>query len=76
MTEEYSICLWNSGLGSELESDQTNDCKIGIHKFSAWPSALKWQCGKQANKFTRCAVGKAAERDSLSWGDKQEVGNF
>ena len=45
-------------LGFDSESDQTNDFKIAIHSFPAWRSALKGQSGKQAGKFTCCAVGK------------------
>ena len=32
------------------ESGQTNDFIIGIHRFPAWRSALKGQCGEQAGK--------------------------
>ena len=38
--------------------------KNGIHGFPAGRSALKEQCGEQDGKFTCCAVGKGASRDS------------
>ena len=50
--------LWSSRLEFDSESGKTNDFKIGILSFHARHSALKGQCGKQAGKFIRCAVGK------------------
>ena len=47
-----------SASGFDSESGQINDFNSGIHSFSACRSALKGQCGKQACKFTCCAVGK------------------
>ena len=45
-------------LGFDSESGQTKDFKIDIHSFLSGRSALKGQCGEQADKFTCCAVEK------------------
>ena len=59
MAEWYRASATGSvDLGFDSESGQTNDLKFGIHSFPAWGSAVKRQCGKQADKFTCCAVKK------------------
>ena len=64
-----SVRLGSRRLGFDSKSRQTNDFKIGIHSYPAWRSALNGQCGKQADNFTCCAVGKSTSRDSpiLVW---------
>ena len=45
-----SVCLWSCWLGLNSESSQTNDIKIGIHRFTACRSALKgtvWRTNRQ-----------------------------
>ena len=37
--------------------------KLAIHSFLVSRSALKGQCGKQASKFSRSAVGKSTQRN-------------
>ena len=41
----------------------SNDLKIGIHSFPASHLTLEGRCGKQAGKFTCCAVGRGTWRE-------------
>ena len=50
--------------------------KIGIQSFPASRSALKRQCGQQAGKFIRCAVGKGTYRYILLSSGRQIAGNL
>ena len=56
MVRAYTSETVNWGLNSEL--GQTDDFKIGNHRFPAGRSALKGQFGEQAGKFACCAAGK------------------